>query len=129
MLHAMDNRTVTITLQVEVDGDDVRGSARASLVRADRDDGVGPATAAAAAPGVVPAAVAAVAPGVVPAAAADSAAAAADGAAAAADTGDPRVFTGWLGLIGAIDALLGFPPDAAAAARALATTQEGAPSR
>jgi hypothetical protein len=94
----MDSRTVTITLQVEVDGDDVRGSARAALaVSSDRDAGVGPATGA----GVGPAA------------------------------DDPRVFTGWLGLIGAIDALLGFPADSGAAARALATTtaQEGAQTR
>lgn len=85
MLPVMDSHTVTITLQVEVDGDDVRGSARSVLVRADRDDGAG--------------------------------------------TAEPRAFTGWLGLIGAIDALLGFPADGgAAAARALAT-QEGAQSR
>jgi hypothetical protein len=78
MLHAMDSRTVTISLQVEVDGDDVRGSARGG----------------------------------------------------GAD--EPRVFTGWLGLIGAIDALLGFPPDAGAAARALAAQaqpREGAQAR
>jgi hypothetical protein len=67
MLHAMESRTVTITLQVEVDGDDVRGSATAGA--------------------------------------------------------DPKVFAGWLGLIGAIDALLGFPPDAGAGARALAATE------
>jgi hypothetical protein len=71
MLHAMGSRTVTITLQVEVDGDDVRGTAHAT-----------PAS---------------------------------DGAA--------KPFAGWLGLIGAIDALLGFPPDAGAGARALAATE------
>ena len=71
----MDSRIVTITLQVEVDGDDVRGAA--SHVGGHGDRGAG------------------------------------------AD--DPRVFTGWLGLIGAIDALLGFAPDAGAGARALAT--------
>lgn len=87
----MDSHTVTITLQVGVDGDDVRGTARAALaVSSDRDAGVGPA--------------------------------------AGADAAEPRVFTGWLGLIGAIDALLGFPADGGAAARALAT-QEGAQSR
>jgi hypothetical protein len=73
MLCVMEHRTVTITLQVEVDGDDVRGSAT--------DAG-----------------------------------------------GEPRVFAGWLGLVGAIDALLGFPPDAGAAARAIAT-RDGAQSR
>lgn len=81
MLHVMERRTVTITLEVQVDGDDVRGSAR--------DD---------------------------------------------AAAGEPRVFAGWLGLVGAIDALLGFPPDAGAAARALATkdgvaTEEGVQQR
>jgi hypothetical protein len=69
----MENRTVTITLQVEVHGDEVNG--RAS-----------------------------------------------DGAAATRD------FSGWLGLVGAIDALLGFPPDAGATARAFAR-QEGAETR
>jgi hypothetical protein len=73
MLCVMERRTVTITLQVEVEGDDVRGSAA--------DAG-----------------------------------------------GEPRIFAGWLGLVGAIDALLGFPPDAGAAARALAT-REGAQPR
>jgi hypothetical protein len=81
MLPAMERRTVTITLQVEVDGDDVRGYAQTG------------------------------------------ASAAANGAGAVA--ADSRVFAGWLGLIGAIDALLGFPPDKGAAARALAT-REGA---
>jgi hypothetical protein len=84
MLPAMDSRTVTITLQVRVEGDDVRGSARAVAAAGD------------------------------------------------AEAAEPRVFAGWLGLIGAIDALLGFPPDAGsgagAAARAIAA-QEGAPSR
>jgi hypothetical protein len=74
MLHAMERRAVTITLQIEVEGDDVRGSAH--------DDAAG----------------------------------------------EPRVFAGWLGLIGAIDALLGFPADAGAAARALAN-QEGGQER
>jgi hypothetical protein len=77
-LRAMDSRTVTITLEVQVDGDDVRGTARAIAET--------PATP------------------------------------------DPRVFAGWLGLIGAIDALLGFAPDAGAAARAIAV-QEGAQTR
>jgi hypothetical protein len=84
MLPFMDSRTVTITLQVEVDGDDVRGAATHVGGHGDRGPG-------------------------------------------AAD--DPRIFTGWLGLIGAIDALLGFPADAGAAARALATTQEGTQAR
>ena len=80
MLRVMERRTVTITLQVQVDGDDVRGSAR--------DDAAG----------------------------------------------EPRVFAGWLGLVGAIDALLGFPPAAGAAARALASqdavaTEEGVQQR
>jgi hypothetical protein len=69
----MERRTVTITLEIQVEGDDVRGSA----VDAD---------------------------------------------------GEPRGFSGWLGLVGAIDALLGFPPDAGAATRALAS-QEGAQPR
>jgi hypothetical protein len=67
MLHDMESRTVTISLDVRVQGDDVRGWA-------------------------------------------------------AAGDGHPRAFTGWLGLIGAIDALLGFPPDAGGAARALASS-------
>jgi hypothetical protein len=84
MLHPMDRRTVTITLHVEVDGDDVRGRAEA----------------------------------------AGAAAAGSQAWAEAAPASRP--FAGWLGLVGAIDALLGFPPDQGAAARALAT-QEGAP--
>ena len=87
----MDSRIVTITLQVEVEGDDVRGAA--THVGGHGDRGAG------------------------------------------AD--EPRIFTGWLGLIGAIDALLGFPADSGAAARVLATkdvlaqdaTQDGAPAR
>jgi hypothetical protein len=79
MLRTMEHRTVTITLRVEVAGDDVRGSAHAG------------------------------------------APAAANGAGAPGPAGESRAFAGWLGLIGAIDALLGFPPDKGAAARALAT--------
>jgi hypothetical protein len=73
---------VTITLEVQVDGDEVRGTARAAGA-------------------ALPAGV--------------------DGT-----HYEPRVFAGWLGLIGAIDALLGFPPDRGA--RALAA-QEGAQNR
>jgi hypothetical protein len=90
----MDSRTVTITLEVRVDGDDVRGTARGHAL---------PAAGHADAP---------------------------------AAPSDSRSFSGWLGLIGAIDALLGFPPDAGAgagaaagaAARALAG-RDGEPSR
>jgi hypothetical protein len=98
----MERRTVTITLQVEVEGDDVRGWARAEAARG-------------AAGAIDPAAVAP---------------AAVDAAAEPADAVPPRPFAGWLGLIGSIDALLGFPPDAGAAARALATAPEaGAQAR
>jgi hypothetical protein len=107
----MERRTVTITLQVEVDGDDVRGWARAEAARG---------------------AAGAIEPAAEPAAAEPAAAepAAADRAVAAptpADAVPPRPFAGWLGLIGSVDALLGFPPDAGAAARALAA-QDATPA-
>src|SRR4051812_30225002 len=106
MLASMERRIVTITLQVEVDGDDVRGWARAEAARG---------------------AAGAIEPATDPAIEAGSHA----GTDAGPGIASPRAFAGWLGLIGSIDALLGFEPDAGATARALAVqdSQEGAQTR
>ena len=128
----MERRSVTITLHVEVDGDDLRGSAtlaatpdrangatlaatpdRANVANAARADRATNGAVAAAMPdGPDRATNGAVA-------AANRAAAAAHGPIAPANTGgaggETRAFAGWLGLIGAIDALLGFPPEKGAA--------------